>query len=78
MVVMGNKPRKRRAVSDVQATPETNKKPVRTGVALSVYLPPDLVEDLEQYLALAKPRITKTALVEDALRDYLRDKTAKS
>ncbi len=55
-------------------TTNTVAKPNRTGVPLNVYIDPQLRAVLDAYLAHAKPKISLTATVEDALQDYFQAK----
>ncbi len=46
--------------------------PNRTGTPLHVWIDPEIAEALQGFLASADPRISKTAAVESALREFLR------
>jgi hypothetical protein len=60
---------KRRAPSktDDSAKP---KPPNRSGEPLYVYLPPDVADALGRFLADTRPKTSKTAVTEEALREY--------
>ncbi len=49
-------------------------KRVRPGVAINVYIDPDLAAIMESYLDGLDPKITKTALIESLLRGFFRQK----
>ena len=51
----------------------TKKRPARRNrVALHVLIAPALAEALGGYLSSAEPRVTRTAAVESALREFLK------
>lgn len=49
-------------------------KRVRSGVAINVYIDPQVAEAIDGYLSGLDPQITKTALVESLFRNLLREK----
>jgi hypothetical protein len=47
------------------------KKTIRTGKSLSVWLPADLVESLNRFVADTRPSTSITAVVKTSLEDFL-------
>ncbi len=48
--------------------------PSRTGENLNVWVRADLVKALRRWLGKVRPRVTKTAAIEEALEAFLREK----
>jgi hypothetical protein len=62
--------KKKPQTDEADSTPASN----RRGVALHVWLDPELIAALEEYVAGIAPRTTKTAVVEGAIQQMLKDK----
>jgi hypothetical protein len=68
MPVMAKK-RPRATPPEEQGEP---RRPNRTGVSLHVYIEPAIDGALQGYLDASEPKVSKTAAVETALREFLR------
>jgi hypothetical protein len=53
--------------------PPEKKKPVRTGVNLNVWIDPQVHAALDAYVESHEPKTTLTAVVELAIKRYLRE-----
>jgi hypothetical protein len=62
---------KRKHTEEAVPTPETSKRPNRTGKAFHLYLQGELRDALDDYVDQTEPAPTRTAVVELALRRYL-------
>ncbi len=56
---------------------EPKKKQKRIRVPLGVYIDPDLAHDVQRFIEESEPTVSRTALVEAALRAYLHPRLAK-
>lgn len=50
------------------------KKPQRSGVPLHAWIEGKIMTALESYLDSTEPRVSKTAAIESALKDFLKGK----
>ena len=53
--------------------PLDRKKPARSGVNINVWIDPDIHDALESYVSNHEPKTTITAVVQLAIKRYLRD-----
>ncbi|MFO0846623.1 MAG: hypothetical protein U0797_30360 [Gemmataceae bacterium] len=52
----------------------SGKKPQRSGVPLNAWIEEPIMQALEMYLDGTDPRVSKTAALESALKDFLKGK----
>jgi hypothetical protein len=50
------------------------RKPQRSGVPLNAWIEESIMQALESYLDSTDPRVSKTAALESALKDFLKGK----
>jgi hypothetical protein len=55
-----------------EASASAPNRPTRSGVAINAWIDEQIAAALDDYVASTDPRVSKTAAIEAALRDFLR------